>query len=257
MSIYDHFRVEERPFIDQVLTWKENAELRHQDKITDFLDPRQQDITRSLIGENEDVSVSFWGGASETERVRAHISPSYLQIEQAEWPLTLLVATYPEKFIQLSHRDVLGALMGAGLRREKFGDINVGDGIIQLIVASESADFVRMNVQSAGRATIEFEQQPMNQFSVPSENWIEDAGTISSLRLDAVLALIYRISRTKASAVIEKGYVKVNWRLADQTSFAIREGDHLSVRGWGRSRLLDIEGMTKKQKIRIRWAKKG
>lgn len=50
MSLYDHFRPEERPFIDQVLTWKENTEIRHQDKMTDFLDPRQQDIVRSLIG---------------------------------------------------------------------------------------------------------------------------------------------------------------------------------------------------------------
>ncbi|TSB46339.1 RNA-binding protein [Alkalicoccobacillus porphyridii] len=257
MSIYDHFRPEEGPFIDQVVSWKENAELRYQDKMTDFLDPRQQDIVRSLIGENDEVRVSFWGGADGTERARASIHPAYFVLEQEEWPLTLLEAIYPDKFLQLSHRDMLGALIGSGLRREKFGDITVEDGRIQLIIATESADYVRMNVQSVGRANIQFEEKPLTQFKQAEESWIEGSGTISSLRLDAVLAQIYNISRSKAAQAIDKGLIKVNWRQTEQSSFVIREGDHLSARGWGRSRLLSIEGTTKKQKIRIRWAKKG
>ncbi|MDQ0206431.1 YlmH family RNA-binding protein [Alkalicoccobacillus murimartini] len=257
MTLYDHFRPEERPFIDQVLTWKENAELRHQDKMTDFLDPRQQDIVQSLIGQQDDVLVKMWGGATGTERSRAYIHPSYLVLDPDEWPLTLLEASYPVKFIQLSHRDVLGALMGSGLRREKFGDMTVDDGRIQLIVASESADYVRMNVLSAGRATIDFQERSLDHFHLPEEKWIEAAGTISSLRLDTVLAQIYRVSRSKAADAVERGLVKVNWRQTEQSAFVVREGDHLSVRGWGRSRLLMIEGTTKKEKIRARWAKKG
>ncbi|MCM2674806.1 YlmH family RNA-binding protein [Alkalicoccobacillus plakortidis] len=205
MTIYDHFRPEERPFIDQVLTWKENAEIRHQDKMTDFLDPRQQDIVRSLIGQQDEVLVSFWGGVNGTERARAYVHPSYLNMEQEEWPLTLLKATYPEKFIQLSHRDVLGALMGSGLRREKFGDMTVENGEINLIVASESADYVRMNVISAGRATIEFQERSLTEYLLPEEKWVEAAGTISSLRLDTVLSQIYRVARSKAADAVEKG----------------------------------------------------
>ncbi|MEY8751340.1 RNA-binding protein [Alkalicoccobacillus gibsonii] len=257
MSIYDHFRPEERPFIDQVLTWKENAEIRHQDKMTDFLDPRQQDIVRSLIGQQDDVQVRIWGGAEGLERARAYIHPVYLHMEQSDWPLTLLTATYPVKFIQLTHRDLLGALMNSGLKREKFGDMTVEDGQIQLIVARESADFVRMNVTQIGRASVEFQEDSLSSYLVPDEKWIEASGTVSSLRLDAMLSQIYRIARSKASEAISKGLVKVNWKKTKQTSFLLEQGDHLSVRGLGRSKLVEIVGTTKKEKIRVRWAKKG
>ncbi|MYL58698.1 RNA-binding protein, partial [Virgibacillus halodenitrificans] len=41
MELYQHFRKEEQPFIDQVMSWKEDVEQKFEHKITDFLDPRE------------------------------------------------------------------------------------------------------------------------------------------------------------------------------------------------------------------------
>lgn len=41
MNIYQHFRPEEREFIDQVLNWKNIVENTYAPKLTDFLDPRE------------------------------------------------------------------------------------------------------------------------------------------------------------------------------------------------------------------------
>ena len=46
MSIYQHFRPEERGFIDQVLNWKDFVENKYAPKLTDFLDPREQQILK-------------------------------------------------------------------------------------------------------------------------------------------------------------------------------------------------------------------
>lgn len=74
MSIYQHFRKEEYPFIDQVLQWKDEAEERYSVKLTDFLDPREQDIAQSIIGKDSEASLSFWEALLFREKKSPHLS---------------------------------------------------------------------------------------------------------------------------------------------------------------------------------------
>ncbi|MBU8907093.1 RNA-binding protein [Desertibacillus haloalkaliphilus] len=251
MSIYQHFREEERAFVDQVLQWKDDVSSRFIDRVTDFLDPREQDIVRSVIGHDEDVRLSFWGGTRFSERKRAYLSPPYLESTEDVFALCLFQVDYPKKFVTLEHRDVLGALMGLGIKREKFGDILMKDNLIQVVVAAEIADFVEMNVESIGKAKARLQRIEANEQLSIEEEWDEEVTTLSSLRLDVVLAEMYHLSRTKVTPFIQKKLVKVNWRTVEQPSFQLDEGDYLSVRGLGRSKLLSIEGKTKKGKWRV------
>src|SRR5699024_11983627 len=75
--------------------------------------------------------------------------------------------------------------------------------------------------------------------------------TVASLRLDAVLKSIYNMSRKDAASVIAAEHVKVNFKVIDDAKFILQEGDMLSVRGKGRSKLVRINGKTKKGKWRI------
>ncbi len=63
MNIYQHFRPEEKEFIDQVLQWKSYVESAYTPKLTDFLDPREQYIMKMVIGENAHVNYHFFGGS--------------------------------------------------------------------------------------------------------------------------------------------------------------------------------------------------
>ena len=63
MSIYQHFRPEEKEFIDQALNWIEQVKDSYAPKLTDFLDPRQQQIIASLLGHDDEVKIEFFGGA--------------------------------------------------------------------------------------------------------------------------------------------------------------------------------------------------
>src|SRR5699024_8599986 len=108
MSIYQHFRKHEHPFVDQVLEWKDQVEITYQKVLTDFLDPREQQIDQLILGTtNDEYMYRFSGGEKETERKRLIIVPFYESIDSADDDIVLLKASYPRKFVSLEHRDVL------------------------------------------------------------------------------------------------------------------------------------------------------
>jgi RNA-binding protein YlmH len=252
MNIYQHFRAEEHAFIDHVLEWKESVISTYSPRLTDFLDPREQQIVRSMMGQDSDVIASFFGGSSSVERKRALLYPSYFVPEDSDFALKLFEIQYPQKFVTIEHPQVLGSLMSLGLKRSKYGDILVKDDTIQIVVAKEIAEYLIMNLQSIGRAKISLEQKSLSSIITPAEEWREQACTVSSMRLDVIIAEAFNLSRSKSSPLIKGGIVKVNWKQVEETSFECQEGDIISVRGHGRCKIDSIEGKTKRDKWKIK-----
>lgn len=255
MDIYQHFREEEQPFIDQVLSWREEVERTYIRRLTDFLDPREQYIFRSIIGNHPDFNLQFFGGGEKAERKRAILAPYYEEISNNDFDITLLETSFPKKFIQITHRDVLGALMASGIKRKKLGDIIICDDTIQILADQEISTFLRLHLTGIKKANVEFSEQPLSNLRPSDDEWLEKSGTVSSLRLDAVISEIYHVSRQKAAEWIKKGAVKVNFRVTDNPAFQVENGDMFSIRGKGRSKLSAIHGKTKKEKWRITCAK--
>lgn len=251
MTIYQHFRKEEKPFVDNVLEWKENVVNQYRPKLTDFLDPRQQDIMQMLYGDQGDVTLTFHGGYDAAERKRALILPPYTECSMADFSLSLFQLEYPVKFSTITHPQLLGSLMGLGLIREKFGDLLFQDDAIQFVATTEIADYIRIHFNKVGSTQVSCKEMALTDIIQPAEEWLEGSGTISTARLDAVLAEIFRLSRGKAVELIEHNHVKLNWKQVNKPSEAIQAGDYLSLRGHGRSQLLSNEGLTKKGKQRI------
>lgn len=206
-----------------------------------------------IIGHHDDVNLAFLGGSSHAERCRALLTQSYIQVTDDMFQLALFQVHYPKKFVTLTHRDVLGALMNIGVKREKFGDIFIRDETIQFVAASEIADFIQWNVEKIGRATVQIERIPLTDHIIPKKNWEEKLDTVSSMRLDAVIAQLYHFSRNKVCSHIEKGQVTVNWKTVDHPSFLVAEGDYITVRGFGRTKIKKIKGKTRKNNIRLQY----
>jgi RNA-binding protein YlmH len=249
LSIYQHFRQDEKEFVDSVLEWREQVESQYAPKRTDFLDPRQQHIVQSILGQNEEILFSFF--PENTERKRALLYPSYFQPQEEDYGIRLFEIEYPSKFVTIEHRQVLGSIMSLGLKREKFGDILAHEEKIQLILAEEISEFVRMELKQIGKAKVNLQEIPFSEVINSREEWQEKVTTVSSLRLDVVLAAIYNISRQKAQTYIKSNLVKLNWKITENTSIEVEAGDVISARGYGRSKLISIEGRTKREKWRI------
>lgn len=103
-----------------------------------------------------------------------------------------------------------------------------------------------LNVDRIGKAGVKLERVSEGDLMKSTESYEIREGTVSSLRLDVVLSEIYNLSRSKVNPLIQSSKVKVNWRLTEEVSFPVEAGDYLSVRGFGRGKLMAIEGKTKK-----------
>src|SRR5699024_232190 len=256
MDLYQHFRADEHPFLDQVMSWKEMVLRTYQRKLTDFLNPREQQILNMLIGSNDyELQVAQFGGGKHTERKRAIIAPYYESITEETYEITLMQAFYQEKFVTLQHRDVLGAFLSLGIKRDKLGDISVENGTIQILLASEIAHYSQLNLTKIKNATIKLEEKPLSEPIEKKVVWKEKMTTVSSLRLDNVIKEIYNISRKVASEMIVKGKVKVNFKIVEDAKLQLQPNDLLSVRGKGRSKLVSVHGQTKKGRLRITTAR--
>ena len=103
---------------------------------TAFLSPREQAMVKKLLPH---VPLVFFGGCDGAERCMACYVPEYLPedyLTSEDGPAAAVRAVYYEKDA-LTHRDFLGSLMGAGIKRETVGDIYVSAG--QLIAAGRVA----------------------------------------------------------------------------------------------------------------------
>lgn len=250
--LIQHFRHDEQPFIEQVLGWQREIEDRYTPKLTDFLDPRQQFIVEAIIRQHEDIKIAMDGTFEQPERQRMLLYPSYYEVQDDDFQIEVLTIQYPTKFVTLKHPDVLGALLSIGLERSKFGDIRVDDGKVQFAVAAEVADYVRLHLNGIGKVKVYAQTiEPTEPLILLTEEWQEHAHTVSSMRLDVVLATVFNISRQKSQALINGSKVRVNWTVREQVAFELQEGDIISARGYGRAKLLATEGRTKKDKIRL------
>lgn len=256
MSIYQHFRKHEHPFVDQVLSWKEQVERTYTSYLTDFLDPREQQIVSSIVGSsNEEIKFIFFGGGDETERRRGIIAPFYEEISDKQFEMTLLEGTFDNKFNRLKHRDILGAFMSLGIDRKKIGDIFVADDHFQIIITEELTSYMIMNLQQIKKARINLKERAFSHLIRKQDQWITTNQTVSSLRLDIMVKEIYRMSRKDAVTYIKGNRVKVNHTDIDDPSVQVVAEDLISVRGHGRSKVVEINGVTRKDKIRVTTAR--
>ncbi|EUZ70147.1 RNA-binding protein YlmH [Staphylococcus hominis] len=217
--------------------------------MTSFLDPRGQYILEVIVGSFEDMKVSYFGGQS-AERKRAIIAPSYFEPTEGDFEEVLIQINYPEKFVSIQHQHVLGTLMSLGIEREQVGDILVGD-TIQFVLTKQLESYIMMELTKIKGATVKLDSIPFKDMIQSKENWNIHHSTVSALRLDVVLKEMIRKSRSIAKQLIEKKRVKVNHTLIDSPDFQLQNNDLLSIQGFGRARIIDIGGKTKKEKVHI------
>lgn len=150
-----------------------------------------------------------------------------------------------------SHRDFLGALMGAGIGRETVGDICVGEDSCDFFVTREIAPYILQNFTSAGRAHVLLEPVPLEDARIPEPEVREIRDTLASLRLDSVVSADFRIGRSLAGQYIAAGKVAVDGLPCEKSDKPVPQGAKISVRGLGKIRLDTVGNRTKKDRIPV------
>lgn len=222
---------------------------------THFLDLRQRTLVANLwreIGRGQkEVSLEFFGGYDEAERVVAFFLPSYGSLDDARQELCVIRAKAPAHGRQLTHRDYLGSLTGLGLKREVIGDILVDGNQADIIVLREIADFLLLNYDKAGRTTLTLEVVDLDGLHVPEVKTQMVKDTVASLRLDNLVASAFNLSRAKAAEAIKSGIVFVNSMQVEKVDAPVAQGDKLVLRGKGKAYLRVVGNRTRKDRIFI------
>ena len=218
---------------------------------TGFLSLREQEMCRYLLG--DEPGLSFFGGYEDSERNMLVYLPDYLDssfLSGEDSPIVCIEATYFEKDA-LSHRDFLGALMGAGISRETVGDISTQVGRCNFFITAEMAPYILQNFTSAGRTALHLTQIPLDQVAIPEPETKEIRDTVSSLRLDSIISSGFRVGRSLACDYIHAGRAAINGLPCEKPDKLIPEGAKISVRGLGKIKLRTINGETKKGRISV------
>ena len=218
---------------------------------TCFLSPREQEMARFLFGEAP--GLCFFGGYEDAERKMLVYLPDYLEednLYDEDSPMVCLRADFFEEDA-LSHRDFLGALMGAGIARETVGDICVGKGCCDFFVTAEIAAYIEQNFLSAGRTRLHLSKINLHDASIPEPEVKEIKDTVASLRLDSVISSGFRIGRSLAAQYINAGKAAIDGLPCEKADKLVSEGAKISVRGLGKIKLSSVNGKTKKDRISI------
>lgn len=253
-EILDRLTGEDRTLVARFWDMAERADRHGQSEFSQFMDPGQ----RSLISEYSHlwpVEICSFGGFEDAERQVMAMSgrlAAGVSGELLAWPLVAVEVTGNFQFAKVTHRDYLGALLSLGLKRELFGDILVTANGCQVVLHEHALPYVLANWVSVGPVGIGVSQIDLASLQPPERESTERTATVATLRLDAVLAVAYGLSRSRATELIKAGKVKLNHRPETRPDRQLAEGAMLSLAGLGRAELLGVGGSSKSGRVFIR-----
>ena len=242
---------EERTLLAHVLDKYEQCRTRGVPAHTDFLSPAElagaQDLLRAAAVHDGYAAL---GGYDRAERRMLCFLPEWQEEADAADYMTALRASFRADD-RLTHRDLLGSLMGLGVVRAKLGDILVGEESADLIASPDVADWLAREWTTAGRARVRVEKIELAALRVPELKIREIRDTVATLRLDAVAASGFSMSRARASELIASGRVQKNHREAVKPDAPVAQGDVISARGVGKFEVAEVGGLSKKGRTAI------
>ncbi len=148
----------------------------------------------------------------------------------------------------LSHRDFLGAILAAGLERSAVGDILVAEDHA-VAFCTESAKQLLMDIVRIGKVGVVTTEGIRGDLPEPQFEVLDR--TVSSLRLDCIVGACANTSRERSASLVKSGQVSADFSVCLNVSASVREGEIVSIRGFGRFRVSKIVGETKKGRIRV------
>lgn len=190
---------------------------------TDFMNLNELNIFHSTVGKIPFVRWKFFGGYAKAERQLAAFIPDALYFrydfsqkgdsdeDAIPFPIVCLqIRPLNLKFAEkLSHRDYLGAILNLGIDRSVTGDILIDEECAYLFCMQKIADFLCDNLTRIRHTTVLCQVFEGERKEIPLRTE-KIEGTVASVRLDTLLALAWKTSRSSLVGMIEDGRVFVN-----------------------------------------------
>lgn len=218
-----------------------------------FLSPSDQALIYDMEKGITFVPWTLFGGGEDCERRMIRFGSEELLGYEEPFPIScLIVRPLIQKFADaLSHRDFLGALMHLGIERDILGDIIVKDNVGYVFCEDAMAEYLAEHLDKVKHTSVLCEiTKECPQAAKPE--LAEEELVVSSNRCDAIIAKVYKLSRSQSIELFRAKRVFVGGRQYENNSGVLKSGDVVSVRGFGKFVFDGFLHETKKGRIRIR-----
>ena len=246
---------------------------------SNFLNLNEQNIYHSLSNSLSYIHSELFGGYDFAERRMAGFFPDDFRMDRYNFPLygedaddgkgetdennyralfpirAVRIQPLNSKFAEeMSHRDYLGSLMNLGIDRSTTGDILVSEDGAIVFCEEKMANYICENLTRVRHTSVicRPQESSMIRYQPETENI---RGTVASVRLDSLMALAFRESRSSLTRMIADGKVFINGRLTTTNACRVKQGDIISVRGLGRFRYAEEGKETRKGRLFVRLEK--
>lgn len=242
---------EERLLFAKALDQAWASRKRREPMFTDFMDRAKCARFAERLRGTRELQILCYGGTEDCERQQMGFAPAEDALSPEDFPIRAIkIRRKSKKFGQsdLSHRDYLGSILGLGIDRGKLGDILVSEDAAVCFAAAEIAPYICAALEQVSKTAVIAEEAEAAE-AIPARQTEKRRITVASLRLDAVAGEVFHIARGKAQSLIGAEKAAVNWNIMTNVSHQLKEGDLVSLRGYGRFRVGEIGGKTKKDRI--------
>lgn len=244
------------------------ADLKYTDMCTDFLNLNELNIFYQIKNELPNIQFSLFGGYEDAERKMLCFHGRGIQGEyeckdknECVLPIPLAKEHYPidcihilplnKKFSDtLSHRDFLGAVLNLGIERNKIGDILIKENEGFLFSHKNMSQYIVDNLTKIKHTNVTCEILQETDIQI-RPSYIDITGTVTSVRLDSILAVAFQTSRSSISSYISGGKVFVGGKQILSNSYVLKENDIVSVRGLGKFCYVGTSYQTKKGRLLV------
>lgn len=215
---------------------------------TGFLSPAERYELASWAKRLPAIRLLFHGGGAECERTAAFFLPDWMEEESFAPEDYLRAMEITAHFGTPGHRDYMGALLGMGIGREWLGDIRVTENRATVFCMPSVLRHL-LSLDKVGRFGVSTRELSLDQVPVPVRKGKEKSFSVQSMRLDAVAAGLFDLSRSEAARQIEAGLLTVNYRECLKVDLPVREGDVISLKGKGKAEISGTGGTSRKGRL--------
>ena len=216
--------------------------------VTGFLTPAERYQLESWARRRADCTLVFSGGRDECERTVGFFLPYYMDREQLDLSEHICAIQLTAFFGTPGHRDYMGALLGMGVKREWVGDIWV-EGNTATVFCLPSVQRHLLSIDKVGRVTVKAREIALEAVPALKRQVKSVSFSVMSMRLDAVTAGMFSLSRTEAAKQIAAGNVSLNYTECLKTDAPIHEGDIISLRHAGKGAVTGTGGTSRKGRL--------
>ena len=245
---------EDKLILAKVLDKQVASSTKKQITHTDFLDMAEQKLVESFLQKQKIEHFSWQGGYANAQRKQLYFYP---EKSEEEIEIGVLRVKLPkEKIGEYEHRIYLGGILKLGVKREKIGDILVEEDGADILVDKEILPFLLKHLGDLTRfQKANIEEIPLQEIRKVEQKKEEKNIVVPSMRLDAIVSGIIGCSRAKAEEYLKQERVFLNYEKTTKGNKEIKENSILTIRGKGKYDIVQIVGLSKKQKIVVKIAK--